>query len=148
MCPLTIPETLSRPVPLSDSDLLKIDRILNCNRKGQIVSFMSCPICDYYPCNQLSESQIGELNRSPLMDRQVKKLVPRRCKLFIIKYLDGTLKEAPELDPANPDKELMRDVDTVYQVGKELVPVIVLKPKPKEERDKIVKNAGKKKSGK
>ena len=58
--------------------------------------------------------------------------------MFIIKYLDGTLKEAPELDPANPDKDLMQNVDTVYQVGKELVPVIVLKPKPKEERKKII----------
>ena len=57
--------------------------------------------------------------------------------MFIIKYLDGTLKEAPELDPSNPDKILMQNVDTVYQIGRELVPVIVLKPKPKEERKKI-----------
>lgn len=74
------------------------------------------------------------------MDRTVKRLVPRRCKLYIIKYLDGTLKEAPELDPNRPDRELMKDVDTVYQIGKELVPVIVLKPKPKEDRENIVKN--------
>lgn len=65
--------------------------------------------------------------------------------MYIIKYLDGTLKEAPELNPANPDRMLMKDVDTVYQVGKELVPVIVLKPKPKQERDKIVKTAKAKK---
>ncbi len=61
--------------------------------------------------------------------------------MFIIRYLDGTLKEAPELDPNNPDRDLMKDVDTVYQVGKELVPVIVLKPKPKEDRTKIVQEA-------
>ncbi|MBU2647413.1 MAG: hypothetical protein ABIK68_03005 [bacterium] len=61
--------------------------------------------------------------------------------MFIIKYLDGTLKEAPDLDPNNPDRQLMQDVDTVYQIGKELVPVIVLKPKPKPERDRIVKEA-------
>ena len=79
------------------------------------------------------------------MDRSVKKLIPRRYTLYIIKYLDGTLKEAPELNPANPDRMLMKDVDTVYQVGKELVPVIVLKPKPKQERDKIVKTAKAKK---
>jgi hypothetical protein len=71
------------------------------------------------------------------MDRRVVKFKTRRCKLFIIKYLDGTLKEAPELDPANPDKVLMQNVDTVYQIGRELVPVIVLKPKPKEERKNI-----------
>ncbi len=57
--------------------------------------------------------------------------------MFIIKYLDGTLKEAPELDPSNPDKVLMQNVETVYQIGRELVPVIVLKPKPKEERKNI-----------
>ncbi len=59
--------------------------------------------------------------------------------MFIIKYLDGTLKEAPELNPNSPDRELMKDVDTVYQTGKEFIPVIVLKPKPKEDRNKIIK---------
>ncbi len=29
--------------------------------------------------------------------------------MYIIKYLDGTLKEAPELDPNHPDRELMGD---------------------------------------
>ena len=120
-------------------DLLRIDRVIICLRKGQNVSFMACPLCDYFPCNQLSDEMIQELNRSPLMDRSVKKLIPRRCKLFIIKYLDGTLKEAPELNPNSPDRELMKDVDTVYQTGKEFIPVIVLKPKPKEDRNKIIK---------
>lgn len=100
---------------------------------------MACPMCEYYPCSQLTDEEVRELNLSPMMDRQVIKLIPRRCKLFIIKYLDGTLKEAPDLDPNNPDRKLMQEVDTVYQVGKELVPVIVLKPKPKQERDRIVK---------
>lgn len=97
---------------------------------------MLCPLCDKYPCKQLTAEQIEELTWSPLMYRRVVKLVPKRCKLFIVKYVDGTLKEVPELDPNNPDKELMKDVETVYQVGKELVPVIVLKPKGKAERDK------------
>jgi len=121
-------------------ELLHIDRTIVCNKKGQIASFMACPTCDYYACNQLTDDMITELNCSPFMDRTVKRLVPRRCKLYIIKYLDGTLKEAPELDPNHPDRELMKDVDTVFQIGKELVPVIVLKPKPKEEREDIVKN--------
>ena len=99
---------------------------------------MMCPVCEFYECAQLSEEQIRDLNRSPLMDRQVKKLIPRRIKLYIIKYMDGTLKEAPDLDPNNPDRQLMQDVDTVYQINRELVPVIVLKPKPKEQRDRIL----------
>ena len=118
-------------------ELLRIDRTIICKKKGQIASFMACPTCDYYACNQLTEDMIMELNSSPFMDRLIKRLVPRRCKLYIIKYLDGTLKEAPELDPNHPDRELMKDVDTVFQIGKELVPVIVLKPKPKEDREKI-----------
>lgn len=105
---------------------------------GQTVSFMMCPLCDLYPCSQLSAEDLYDLNVSPLMNRTVTKFKARRIKLYIIKYLDGTLKEAPELDPSNPDRDLMQNVDTVYQVGKELVPVIVLKPKPKEERKKVL----------
>lgn len=126
------------------SNIFKIDRAIRCIKKEQVESFMMCPICDYYPCKQLSEEELYELNTSPLMSRTVIKLKPRRRKLYIIKYLDGTLKEAPELDPSNPDKQLMQNVDTVYQIGKELVPVIVLKPKPKEERQKVVAKAKKK----
>jgi hypothetical protein len=42
----------------------------------------------------------------------------------------------------------MQDVDTVYQIGKELVPVIVLKPKPKQDRDRIIKEAAENKAKK
>ncbi|MBT3225738.1 MAG: hypothetical protein HN354_05405 [Deltaproteobacteria bacterium] len=129
-------------------DLLRVNRVFLCNKKGQNVSFMACPLCEYYSCSQLTSDQIKELNVSPLMDRRIVKLIPRRCKLFIIKYLDGTLKEAPELDPNNPDRHLMQDVDTVYQIGKELVPVIVLKPKPKQDRDRIIKEAAENKAKK
>ncbi|MCP4752198.1 MAG: hypothetical protein GY866_14975 [Proteobacteria bacterium] len=68
--------------------------------------------------------------------------------MFIIKYMDGTLKEAPDLNPNSPDRKLMQDVDTVYQIGKELVPVIVLKPKPKAERESIVQEAAEAKTRK
>lgn len=129
-------------------DIYKVDRVILCLLKGQNESFMMCPICQYYPCGQLSNEEIRELNLSPLMDRDIVKFKTRRCKLYIIKYLDGSLKEAPDLDPTDPDKTLMQNVETVYQVGKELVPVIVLKPKPKEERNKVVakKTAKQKKS--
>jgi hypothetical protein len=125
-----------------ETDLLKVDRALQCEKKGRNVSFMSCPLCEFYPCLQMTSAFVRELNESPLMDRNVVKLMPRRCKVFIIKYMDGTLKEAPDLDPNQPDRQLMKDVDTVYQIGKELVPVIVLKPKPKEDRDQVIKAAG------
>jgi len=135
----------------NSAELTQVNRAFLCEKKGQNVSFMICPLCEFYPCTQLSKKDIVELNRSPLMDRKVVKLIARRCKLFIIKYLDGTLTEAPDLNPNHPDRQLMQDVDTVYQVGKELVPVVVLKPKSKEERDHIVKTAsvtkGKKKVG-
>lgn len=119
------------------SDISSVDRVIQCERKGKSDSFMLCPLCEYYPCQQLTEQDIYKLNVSPLMDRKVIKLKPRRCKLYIIKYLDGTLKEAPNLDPAHPERELMQNVETVYQVGKELVPVVVLKPKPRDERKKV-----------
>ncbi len=119
-------------------NIQKIDKVVQCVLKGLSVSFMMCPVCDLYPCSQLTAEDQYDLNVSPLMNRSVIKFKSRRVKLFIIKYLDGTLKEAPELDPSNPDRDLMQNVDTVYQIGKELVPVIVLKPKPKEDRSKIV----------
>ena len=65
--------------------------------------------------------------------------------MFIIKYLDGTFKEIEKLDVNNPDSLLMENVETVYQIGKEYVPVVVLKPKPKEQRDKIAKQTKPKK---
>lgn len=68
--------------------------------------------------------------------------------MYIIKYLDGTLKEAPDLDPSKPDKLLMQNVETVYQIGKELVPVIVLKPKPKADRKGIAEQSKTKPRGK
>lgn len=120
-------------------NFLKIDRAILCAKKEQNESFMMCPMCDFFPCAQLSKEQILELNLSPLMDRRVVKFISRRCKLYIIKYLDGTLKEALDLDPSNPDRQLMQNVETVYQIGRELVPVIVLKPKSKEDRKKVIK---------
>ncbi len=121
------------------NSFLQINRAILCEKKDQNESFMMCPMCDFFPCAQLSKEQILELNLSPLMDRRVVKFISRRCKLYIIKYLDGTLMEAPDLDPSNPDRQLMQNVDTVYQIGRELIPVIVLKPKPKEDRKKIIK---------
>jgi len=108
------------------------------------VSFMHCPLCSLFPCKQLPAQEVRELHLSPLMERRVVKFIPRRVKLYIIKYLDGTLKEAADLDPNQPDWELMQNVEIVYQVGKELVPVIVLRPKPQSDRDKIKKATKKK----
>ena len=65
--------------------------------------------------------------------------------MFIIKYLDGSFKEIVQLDVNSPDPSVMENVETVYQIGKEYVPVVVLKPKPKEQRDKIAKQTKPKK---
>ena len=48
------------------------------------------------------------------------------------------------IDPNHPEWELMQNVEIVYQVGKELVPVIILRPKPQAEREKVNKAAKKK----
>ena len=126
------------------SDLKKVDRVLFCEQKRMTVSFMHCPLCNVFPCKQLPADEVRELHLSPLMERRVVKFIPRRVKLYIIKYLDGTLKEAPNLDPNHPEWELMQNVEIVYQVGKELVPVIILRPKPQAEREKVNKAAKKK----
>lgn len=132
-----------------NSEIEKINKInttFYCRKKAASVAFMLCPLCKLFPCDQLDPSDVRELHLSPLMDREIKKLKLRRINLFIVKYMDGTLKEVPKLDVNNPDPNLMKDVDTVYQIGKEYVPVIVLKPKTKDQRDQIAKTAKAKKS--
>jgi len=58
--------------------------------------------------------------------------------MYIGLFRDGTMRVLEELDPNNPDPELLRDIREVYQVSKVLEPVVVLRPKPKEARQKIV----------
>ena len=59
--------------------------------------------------------------------------------MYIAKKNDGTLEFMKRLDEKTPDPNLLRNVEEIYVVGKILVPVLTLKPKPKEERDRIMK---------
>ena len=65
--------------------------------------------------------------------------------MILVKKKDGTITET-DIDIENPDVELIRDVQEVYVVKTVLVPAVVLRPKPKEERDRLVAEA--KKGGK
>jgi len=58
--------------------------------------------------------------------------------MFVIKYQDGSLKEVADLNPNDPDPELMEGVETVYQISREWIPRWVLRPKSKEERQRII----------
>lgn len=59
--------------------------------------------------------------------------------MYIVKKNDGTLAYIKRLDEKKPDPNLLRNVEEIYVIGKILVPVLTLKPKPKEERDRIMK---------
>lgn len=59
--------------------------------------------------------------------------------MYIVKKNDGTLAHLKRLDEKKPDPNLLRNVEEIYVIGKILVPVLTLKPKPKEERDQIMK---------
>lgn len=58
--------------------------------------------------------------------------------MYIAKKFDGTLEVLENLDEKQPDPEQLRNVEEIYFISKILVPVMTLKPKPKEERDKIL----------
>ncbi len=57
--------------------------------------------------------------------------------MFVLKYQDGSFKEVAELDPNHPDPALMVGLVAVYQVHKEWLPQTVLRPKLKEERQRL-----------
>ena len=59
--------------------------------------------------------------------------------MYIAKKNDGKLEVIRNLDEKKPDPNQLRNVEEIYVVGKVLVPVLSLKPKPKPERDKLIK---------
>ncbi len=59
--------------------------------------------------------------------------------MYIAKKNDGKLEVIRNLDEKKPDPNQLRNVEEIYVIGKVLVPVLSLKPKPKEERDRIIK---------
>ena len=59
--------------------------------------------------------------------------------MYIAKKNDGKLEVIRNLDEKKPDPNQLRNVEEIYVVGKVLVPVLSLKPKPKQERNQIMK---------
>ena len=59
--------------------------------------------------------------------------------MYIAKKNDGKLEVIRNLDEKKPDPNQLRNVEEIYVVGKVLVPVLSLKPKPKQERDRLMK---------
>ena len=59
--------------------------------------------------------------------------------MYIAKKNDGQLEIIRNLDEKKPDPKQLRNVEEIYVVGKVLVPVLSLKPKPKQERDRLTK---------
>lgn len=57
--------------------------------------------------------------------------------MFLIKYKDGSFKEVEDLNPNQPDLDLLEGMERVYQVNREWVPQMVLRPKPKAERQQL-----------
>ncbi len=124
-------------IPYNPDDPLSIDVSFKCSILGYYTPFMSCPLCRHYPCRLLMPGDIEMLWNSPLMEKVFSKLNHRRIeKMYIAKKEDGNLEMIESLDEKNPDPELLRDVVEVYVISKVLVPVMTLKPKPKEEQEK------------
>lgn len=142
-----------RQIPYDPNDLLSINVLLYCLRHQSRRAFLGCPTCEHFPCDQLDERDIEALRRSPLIQVTVVGLAEKRRggNMILVRKEDGTIVES-DIDINHPDLEALKDVAEIYVVSKVLVPAIVLRPKPKEERDKIVAGrqgpSGKKEEGK
>jgi hypothetical protein len=121
-------------------DPLSINVLFWCGTLECNTAFMACPACNHYPCEQLNSQDLKMLKTSPLMNVVKITFISRRVRnMYIAKKNDGTLEFMKRLDEKTPDPNLLRNVEEIYVVGKILVPVLTLKPKPKEERDRIMK---------
>ena len=127
-------------IPYDPADLTTINVFVACRVHGTRRPFMHCPLCDRYPCRQLTEQDLAALEQSPLMTRQIVGLREEKRTVILIKKKDGTIVES-DLDIQQPTLEQILDVVEVYVVKTVLVPDVVLRPKPKDEREKIVAEA-------
>jgi len=126
-------------IPYEIDNSLSINVAFKCDKLGCYIAFMSCPLCKHYPCSQLTNQDLLMLSTSPLMNHEFKSLISRRIKkMYIAKKKDGNLELIEKLDEKNPDPEQLKDVEEIYVIGKVLVPVMTLKPKPKEDHDEII----------
>lgn len=128
-------------------DPLSINVSFWCEKKGYNIAFMACPACDKYVCSQLTAADVDMLNRSPLMVPGNLKFTEtylgrKRKRMWIAELTDGTLKVLEGFDDKNPDSKLLEGVSRVYGVNKILQPRLSLAPLPKDERDKLLNDAG------
>lgn len=127
-------------IPYKESDPLSINVLFWCDTLECYTAFMACPACHYYPCAHLTVQDLDMLKTSPLMRIVSVSLITRRIKeMYIAKKNDGKLEVIRNLDEKKPDPNQLRNVEEIYVIGKVLVPVLSLKPKPKEERDRMIK---------
>ena len=115
--------------------------ILWCNTHQQYTAFIGCTQCETFPCSQLTPEDYQVLYDSELVEKIydfTKPLTRRRTTMYIGLFRDGSMQVLEDLDPNNPDPELLRDIREVYQVSRVLEPVVVLRPKAKEERQRVV----------
>jgi len=127
-------------IPYKKGDPFSINVLFWCDTLECHTAFMACPACHYYPCGHLAVQDVNMLKTSPLMRVIAVALISRRIKkMYIAKKNDGKLEVLRKLDEKKPDPNLLRNVEEIYVVGKVLVPVLSLKPKPKRERDQLMK---------
>jgi hypothetical protein len=127
-------------IPYKNGDLFSINVLFWCDTLECHTAFMACPACHCYPCDHLTAQDVNMLKTSPLMRVVSVALISRRIKkMYIAKKNDGKLEVIRNLDEKKPDPNQLRKVEEIYVVGKVLVPVLSLKPKPKQERDKLMK---------
>lgn len=129
------------PIFKDENDVL--GKLLTCPKRNKTVAVLSSygclSNCKYFPCELYTKEDIRILYNSPFVENTLERFNIRRTNMYIVKYRDGSYVELPELDMSNINIDRLHEVEVVYQISKELVPVVTLKPRPKEDRDRIVR---------
>lgn len=109
-----------------------------CPRKEYWLPLLRCPQCRNYPCAQLNQKNINDLETSLFTDKFIVSLIPEKVKMYIFKMLDGTLQYAPEnFNPDSFEPEILENVQEVYCISKTLIKQMKLVVKRREEMEKV-----------
>ena len=116
----------------------RAERIKWCPQREYQIPLLCCPRCARFPCRGMNAQDMDDLEHSLFTERIFAGFTAGRTKMYIFRYLNGSLKVAP--DSFSPDnienkvtKATLDEVDEIYVVSKTLVKQVKLLVKEKAE---------------
>ncbi len=100
----------------------KAEKVKWCILKEYQIPLLTCLKCHKFPCKGITLEDLQTLEESALTERIFERFKTRRSGLYIFKYVDGTLKNAPAgFSIENPDMTQLDRVDEVYVISKTMI---------------------------